>query len=144
MSLKITILWLQGHLSGANELIPYYDGCIQHPRDPSQGIISLPPIHGITADNPSFTLQQLTTAAEKNIWMKLIYPIWQFYYCVPDNTWLFFMISFITVFFYDRLIIWYYSRQSIIHTTAANNCCWKEHLDEIDISNLAVLLLCTW
>ena len=39
---------------------------------------------------------------------------------------------------------WYYSRQSIIHTTAANNCCWKEHLDEIDISNLAVLLLCTW
>ena len=65
ISLKIPSLKLQGHLSVANELILYYEACLQHPRDPCLGIISLPPIHGITADNPSFTLQQPTIAAER-------------------------------------------------------------------------------
>ena len=79
-----------------------YEACKQCPRDPHLGIISSPPIHGITADNPSFTLQQPTTAAEKYIWIRLIYPIRQFYHFVRDNICLFFMTSFITLLCYDR------------------------------------------
>ena len=78
-----------------------YEACKQCPRDPHLGIISSPPIHGITADNPSFTLQQPTTAAEKYIWIRLIYPIWQFYYFVRDNICLFFYDQ-----FYNPALLW--------------------------------------